>query len=38
MLATNRRDEQIEAGHGEDVDRLIDAARELQDRLQGGKK
>ena len=38
MLATNRRDEPIEAGRGEDVDRLIDAASELQDRPQGGKK
>ena len=38
MLATHRRDELIEAGRGEEMKKLVKAARELQDRLQERQK
>lgn len=38
MLATHRRDELIEAGRGEEVEKLVEAARELQESLQAGRK
>ena len=38
MLATHRRDELIEAGRGEEMEKLVEAARELQESLQAGRK
>ena len=36
MLATDRRDEPIEAGRGEEVEKLVEAATKLQESLQAG--
>ena len=35
MLATHKRDELIQAGRGEEMEKLVKEARELQDSLQG---
>ena len=34
MLATLRRDELVRDGHGDEMEKLVESARELQDRLQ----
>ena len=36
MMTTKMRDEMLEAGQGEELDALVDAARALQDELLGG--
>ena len=36
ILATPKRDELIQAGRGEEMEKLVKAARELQDQLQHG--
>lgn len=37
MLAAHRRDELLAAGRGEEISQLVDAAKELQGRLQAGR-
>ena len=36
MLATHKRDELIQEGRGDEIEKLVEAARELQDSLQDG--